>query len=234
MVIPAISGGKSDQKPPKPPALDITGMAVHAEIRPAGSFPRASFFRHLDMSYPKSATTAVVIAFSVCLASTSCGPRFANQPAKDKKAKTEAPATEPKAKVIRPAKPEEAERLRIVRAFRDWGVRETAADALARIGDAAVPSLVETLQDPDRDVRAQAARALARMGPRAEPAIPALIAALNDSDKEVRMGAARALGQIGPAASEAVPDLIKAIKDPRNKPVEGSGDAREQVKQDPE
>lgn len=202
--------------------------AVHAERTPAGSFPRLSFSGHLNMSQPKSATTAVVIAFSVCLASTSCGPRFANQPATDGKTKTDAQSAEPKAKVVRPAKPQEAERLRVVRAFRDWGVRETAADALARIGDAAVPSLVETLEDPDRDVRAQAARALARMGPRAEPAIPALIAALNDSDKEVRMGAARALGQIGPAASEAVPDLINAIKDPRNKPAEVTGDAGEQ------
>lgn len=172
------------------------------------------------MSNSQLAGRVCAICLTGCLVSAGCGQRFASQSAAQGAAKAQIQPAEPKAKVVRPAKPEEAARLRVVRAFRDWGVRETAADALARIGDAAVPSLVETLQDPDRDVRAQSARALARMGPRAEPAIPALIAALNDSDKEVRMGAARALGQIGPAASEAVPDLIKAIRDPRNKPVE--------------
>lgn len=169
---------------------------------------------------PMLAIAGVVL----CIGAGGCHRKFASQPPPRGTTEPSADGAEPKAKVVRPAKPEEAARLRVMRAFRDWGVRETAADALARIGDAAVPSLVETLQDPDRDVRAQAARALARMGPRAEPAIPALIAALNDSDKEVRMGAARALGQIGPAAAEAVPDLIKAIKDPRNKPADDTAD----------
>ncbi|HEX5444138.1 MAG TPA: HEAT repeat domain-containing protein [Pirellulales bacterium] len=172
------------------------------------------------MSNSRFAGGVSVAALAVCLLSSGCGHKFANQPAAEGTKKSQVQAAGPEAKVVRPAKPEEVARLRVVRAFRDWGVRETAADALARIGDASVPSLVEILQDPDRDVRAQAARALARMGPRAEPAIPALIAALNDSDKEVRMGAARALGQIGPPAAEAVPDLIQALKDPRNKPAE--------------
>lgn len=176
------------------------------------------------MVTPYSARFVMVASLAACLVPTGCQRKFENQPKSDAGANAPADAAQPKAKVVRPAKPEEAARLRVMRAFRDWGVRETAADALARIGDAAVPSLVETLQDPDREVRAQAARALARMGPRAEPAIPALIAALKDSDKEVRMGAARALGQIGPPAAEAVPDLIKAIKDPRNKPADESAE----------
>ncbi|HWB08675.1 MAG TPA: HEAT repeat domain-containing protein [Pirellulales bacterium] len=108
-------------------------------------------------------------------------------------------------------------RLTTIPAFRQWGVRETAADALARIGDAAVPALIDTLHDPDQEVRAQAAQALARMGGKAAPAVDALIQALDDPNEEVRRGAARALGQIGPEAGEAVPALIKAIKDPRNK-----------------
>ncbi|HEV3339587.1 MAG TPA: HEAT repeat domain-containing protein [Pirellulales bacterium] len=102
-------------------------------------------------------------------------------------------------------------------AFRAWGVQETATDALARIGDAAVPALIETLEDPDDEVRAQAAQALARMGATAAPAVDALVRALNDPNEEVRRGAARALGQIGSEADEAVPALIDAIKDPRNK-----------------
>lgn len=162
----------------------------------------------------------LVAGLAGCLVSAGCRRKIANQPQPSGNAKDQVDLAQTKPKVVRPARPDETARLRVMRAFRDWGVRETAADALARIGDAAVPSLVATLQDPDRDVRAQAARALARMGPRAEPAIPALIAALNDSDQEVRMGAARALGQIGPPAAEAVPDLIEALKDPRNKPAE--------------
>lgn len=140
----------------------------------------------------------------------------------DLSATTSAPkmaAAKPKAKVVRPAPEEGLLRLRTVRAFREWGVRETAADALARIGDPAVPALIETLRDPDPSIRAQAAKAFARMGPKAAPAVPELILALNDDEREVRQGAARALGQIGPGAEEAVPALIKALKDPRNKPV---------------
>ncbi|HVA47205.1 MAG TPA: HEAT repeat domain-containing protein [Pirellulales bacterium] len=128
-----------------------------------------------------------------------------------------AAAAKPKAKVVGPAGREPGVAVRTVRAFREWGVRETAADALARIGDAAVPALLDTLADPDPDVRAQAAHALARMGQKAEPAVPALIHALDDPNQDVRQGAARALGQIGSGAEEAVPALIKAIKDPRNK-----------------
>lgn len=124
-----------------------------------------------------------------------------------------------KTKVVPPARETGVVRLRTVRAFREWGVRETAADALARIGDPAVPALIETLHDPDHSIRAHAALALARMGPKAAPAVPDLIVALNDPQREVRQGAARALGQIGPDAEEAVPALVKALKDPRNKAV---------------
>jgi HEAT repeat protein len=127
-----------------------------------------------------------------------------------------------KPKVVRPARETGVVRLRTVQAFREWGVRETAADALARIGDPAVPALIETLHDPDHSIRAHAARALARMGPKAAPAVPDLIVALNDPEKEVRQGAARALGQIGPDAEEAVTALVKALKDPRNKSVTGA------------
>jgi HEAT repeat protein len=134
-------------------------------------------------------------------------------------AAAKAVAAKPKAKVVRPASESGLLRLRTIRPFREWGVRETAADALARIGGPAVPALIETLHDPDNSIRAQAARALARMGPKAAPALQELIAALNDEDREVRQGAARALGQIGPDAEEAVPALIQALKDPRNKPV---------------
>ncbi len=114
-----------------------------------------------------------------------------------------------------------AERARSPRAWtmpvsepRPWTVRETAADALARIGEAAIPDLVAALGDRDEDVRAEAARALAKMGPAAKAAVPALIVALGDRHEAVRRNAARALGQIGPAAEPAIPALIRAMKAP--------------------
>jgi HEAT repeat protein len=97
--------------------------------------------------------------------------------------------------------------------FRRWTVRETAVDALARIGEDAVAPLVQTLSDPDPEARASAARALSRMGPTAEPAVPALIVALKDEDRDVRQSAARALGQIGPGAHAAIPALIEAMRE---------------------
>jgi hypothetical protein len=98
--------------------------------------------------------------------------------------------------------------------LRDWGVRETATDALARIGPAAVPALIHALRDPNPDVRNHAAQAIARMGPPAKAAVPELIIALQDSDWNVRRSAARALGQIGEGAQAAVPALIEVIRNP--------------------
>ncbi len=102
--------------------------------------------------------------------------------------------------------------------IREWGIRETAVDAIARIGEPAVPVLVQSLSDPDPGVRAQAARALARMGVTAKPAVPDLVKALRDSDEGVQIAAARALGQIGPAASEALPALVELLRTPEEKP----------------
>lgn len=167
--------------------------------------------------------TWLVACFLAGLALAGCAKKIGQTVAAGKAASTGASAkssTRLGPKVVSPIKRDEATRVRVVRAFRDWGVRETAADSLGRIGDAAVPALIAALEDADRDVRAQATRALARMGPKAEDAIPALIDALDDDDKEVRRGAARALGQIGPLAEEAVPALVRALKDPRNKATE--------------
>ncbi len=95
--------------------------------------------------------------------------------------------------------------------YRPWGIKETAVDALGRIGENAVPTLITTLNDANPRVRAEAARALARIGPEAKEAVPALIARLDDPDEEVRQASARALGQVGPAAAPAVPALISLI-----------------------
>lgn len=96
--------------------------------------------------------------------------------------------------------------------YRSWGVKETAVDALGRIGAAAVPELTAALSDTDPRVRAQAGRALARIGPPAKEAVPILTQRLDDPDEDVRQAAARALGQIGPAAADAVPALVSLIE----------------------
>jgi len=60
--------------------------------------------------------------------------------------------------------------------------------------------------------RQDALARIARLGPKAKPAVPQLIKALKDPDQVVRQLAAYALGQIGPDAKEAVPALKEAFQ----------------------
>ncbi len=99
-----------------------------------------------------------------------------------------------------------------IRAFPEWSLPETAADALGRIGPAAVPALVTRLRAPQPDVRRRAIRVLARLGPDAVQAVPELTRLLADDDPEVRRLATRALGQIGPGAASAIPSLIQIME----------------------
>ena len=98
-----------------------------------------------------------------------------------------------------------------IKPFDEWSEQEAAADALGRIGPAAVPSLIETLRDPDPKVRLKAIEVLARMGADAKDAVPELIRLLEDPDEEVRKAAIRTLGRIGPAAKDAVPALMQTL-----------------------
>ena len=72
---------------------------------------------------------------------------------------------------------------------------------------------MQQLQDPDAKARVGAASALARLGPKAAPAVPLLIEALNDQNKLVRTQSIAALGKIGPAAAAAVPVLTPLLRD---------------------
>lgn len=88
--------------------------------------------------------------------------------------------------------------LRAALSDRKLGMRERAADALGRIGDAdAAAALVIALGDPgqDRAVREAAARALGQI---ADPRhAPALVAALRDETWGVREAAAESLHSVG-------------------------------------
>lgn len=78
---------------------------------------------------------------------------------------------------------------------------------------AAVPALIKATADPDDDVRAWSAHALAEIGPDAVEAVPALIKLLKDPAEGPRNTATMALAGIGPAASKAIPALTEALED---------------------
>ena len=60
------------------------------------------------------------------------------------------------------------------------------------------------------DIRAEAARTLAALGPVGRPAVPTLVEVLDDADAEVRAAAAFALGKLG-VQSEVAPDVVAAL-----------------------
>ncbi|GCA80825.1 HEAT repeat domain-containing protein [Microcystis aeruginosa] len=91
----------------------------------------------------------------------------------------------------------------------DWGVRRSAAEALAEIGtETATAGLLKALEDSNSDVRGKAAFALGNIG--SEAAIPELLKALEDSNSDVRENAAFALGKIG--SETAILGLLKALE----------------------
>jgi HEAT repeat protein len=103
----------------------------------------------------------------------------------------------------------------VLREDEDNKVRQTAHTALVEIGEDAVPSLAESLQDANPQVRRQAARALIVVGRKAQSAVPILIETLkSDKDKEIRRDVMTVLGSLGGKAQDAIPALLSALKDP--------------------
>ena len=80
---------------------------------------------------------------------------------------------------------------------------------------AALPALIEALDDVDSRVRGSAAQAVAAIGPDAAPAVPALMKMLEMPDEGSRNTACMGLGGIGPPAAAALPALRKALQDPK-------------------
>jgi HEAT repeat protein len=77
-----------------------------------------------------------------------------------------------------------------------------------------IEEFISDLHHPNYEIRADACRALAELGPKALPALPTLIETLSDQNEHVRFSAAGAIAEIGPEAAAAVPGLIKALRDP--------------------
>lgn len=105
---------------------------------------------------------------------------------------------------------------------RKSSLRREAVAKLIQLKAAAVPAIPQLRkslrEDDDVVVREGAARALAAMGPAAEPALHDLgLAMLSKTEHEhVREAAAVAIGQIGPRALTAYPALVRAwVEDER-------------------
>jgi HEAT repeat protein len=92
-------------------------------------------------------------------------------------------------------------------ADKDPEVRGNVADALASLGQAAVPRLIKALENDD--MQSLAVEVLRRLGPQAKDAVPALVLELKDPDPEYRREVEFALAAIGPAAKTAVPALVE-------------------------
>jgi len=84
-----------------------------------------------------------------------------------------------------------------------------ALDALAGLGPAALPRLMEALKH--KQLRAQVLYVLGQLGPKAAPATAALSKLVTDADAHVAAEAALTLGKIGPAAASSVPALLAAL-----------------------
>ena len=120
-------------------------------------------------------------------------------------------------------------------------VRQAIAQALKQIGDAAVPALIETLDDQRPDVRQEAIKLLEWIG---DGAVPVLIEALDDQRPDVREAAAETLRRIGdtliealgdqrPGVPRAAAEMLGRIRDAAAVPalIEALGDQRPGVSQ---
>ena len=96
---------------------------------------------------------------------------------------------------------------------KDPGARLQAIVGLADFGPhaaAAVPGLIDALQDKDEDLRLNAAIALGKIG---KPAVEPLSKLLGSQDDDTRFYAVWALGWIGPEAGSTSPAIVRLLAD---------------------
>lgn len=98
--------------------------------------------------------------------------------------------------------------LEFLRDADNAGLRNAAAEALARLGKKSVPSLLSHLHDPDNDVRKLVIDILAAIG--GQDAVSGLIGSLDDDDVNVASAAAEGLGISG--SQTAISPLLKALE----------------------
>ncbi len=104
------------------------------------------------------------------------------------------------------------EALKLFLKERRWGVTGVAAETLLGEGDETGIDLVrELLDDPDREIRTEAALVLAIWG-RDNTVLPVLIRLYPEADRTLKIKLLEAIGRIGDR--EAVPFLIERLKEP--------------------
>jgi len=97
--------------------------------------------------------------------------------------------------------------LNLLRNEDNAGLRNSAAEAVIRLGSASVSPLMKMVQDQDADVRKFVIDAMGGIG---DPVfVPVLLQALNDPEVNVASAAAEQLGALGDA--EAAEQLMQAI-----------------------
>lgn len=92
----------------------------------------------------------------------------------------------------------------------DEKVVHGALDALATLGPAAIPSLIEATKY--EKVRPYAIYILGQNGPAAKSAVDTLVKYIDDKNPDVQNETLVALAKIGPEAKSAVPALIKVLE----------------------
>ncbi|MCI0458225.1 MAG: HEAT repeat domain-containing protein [Gemmataceae bacterium] len=93
-------------------------------------------------------------------------------------------------------------------------LRLNAAITLGRIGKVAVPPLTRLLTSKEAETRLYAVWALAWVGPEATGAAREVVALLTDPNADVRRKAAHALGRIAPDPNLVVPALLRRLDEP--------------------
>ena len=89
---------------------------------------------------------------------------------------------------------------------------------LSKVGGPAIPTLIEALSSPHKEVRRGACWALGEIGSEAQTAVDPLLETVGDEYKWVRMFALRALAKIGTAdpahSSERLIGALRVEEDP--------------------
>jgi HEAT repeat protein/energy-coupling factor transporter ATP-binding protein EcfA2 len=80
--------------------------------------------------------------------------------------------------------------------------------------DISISALLDSLHNPDQDVRAAAAQTLGKLGSDKETVIPALFNTLHDTNRNVRLGAAQSLVRLGTSGEDVISILLDALHDP--------------------
>lgn len=96
---------------------------------------------------------------------------------------------------------------------------------------AAIPALVQSLQDSYLGVRCGAAQALGQIHAETDRVVPALLQSLKDSDPYVRIHSAAALGRFGTNAKAGLEPLIEMMNDGTNGERDAASNALRQINQ---